>query len=590
MASKSHKSKKQKAAPLPRNYVAQLLHPQSVSETTWYALPWLLGLAFVLRAAVALSGDFVIHPDEIMQYMEQAHRLVFGSGVVYWEYFYGARSWLVPGTIAAVLWLCNLIGLSSPVYYIAVVKLFFCLLSLLVPWGMYMFSRRHWNENTARAALIIGVFWYELLGFAHKPLTEFIATSLLFLLLAFMPLANSTNWRKYALAGALGAFIIAIRFQYIPAVGLAMLAIFWVGSNKMRLAMIGGGVAVLALIAILETVTWGAPFHSYYVNAQMNLIVGGGRAGESSIVLFPLLLLLASGGLILAAAYSVFDNFRRRGFVLLLILMILLPHMLQHHREYRFIFAVIPLWLLLFADYIMLNAERHKKLIMLPKIALGLVSFVSIVGIFNLIPLQEKIYKGFSQETGRINFIRGQDKIFDVYRLLSKNESVRGVVDFTRPYFNSGGYYYLGWQVPFYDRYSWGNLAQGDIASHVSHIITDKKTDEGRITAVQGSEGRIIPSLQTDTGPVTLPTFAYNNTDNELAYWGKTGQKTSLANYKEIYSADNLTLWEITEPVPVREWKNYAIMAAFGLEEVMEIVLGDKAPLPPPQYGVEFVE
>ena len=57
-----------------------LLHPASPDERPWkYLLP-VLALAFVARAAIALSGDFVLHPDEIMQYLEPAHRLVFGNG------------------------------------------------------------------------------------------------------------------------------------------------------------------------------------------------------------------------------------------------------------------------------------------------------------------------------------------------------------------------------------------------------------------------------------------------------------------------------------------------------------------------------
>ena len=61
-------------------------------ERPWkYLLP-ILALAFAARATVALSGDFVMHPDEIMQYLEPAHRLAFGSGAVFWEYHYGARS------------------------------------------------------------------------------------------------------------------------------------------------------------------------------------------------------------------------------------------------------------------------------------------------------------------------------------------------------------------------------------------------------------------------------------------------------------------------------------------------------------------
>ena len=41
--------------------------------------------AFAARLAVGLANDGVLYPDEIMQYLEQAHRLVFGAGMVPWE-------------------------------------------------------------------------------------------------------------------------------------------------------------------------------------------------------------------------------------------------------------------------------------------------------------------------------------------------------------------------------------------------------------------------------------------------------------------------------------------------------------------------
>ena len=58
-----------------------LLHPVPTEERPWRLLPRILLLAFAARAAVALSGDFVLHPDEIMQYLEPAHWLAFGSGI-----------------------------------------------------------------------------------------------------------------------------------------------------------------------------------------------------------------------------------------------------------------------------------------------------------------------------------------------------------------------------------------------------------------------------------------------------------------------------------------------------------------------------
>ncbi|MDE0460094.1 MAG: hypothetical protein OXI15_22630 [Chromatiales bacterium] len=168
----------------PASQLERVLHPRAPESAPWRWLPLVLALAFAVRAGVALSGDFVLHPDEIMQYLEPAHRLVFGSGVTYWEYFYGARSWLVPGLVAAVLALFDALGLGEPRWYVAGVKLAFCAISLAIPAGMYFFARGHFGEATARAALVAGAFWYELAGFAHKPLTELVATAPLMALLA----------------------------------------------------------------------------------------------------------------------------------------------------------------------------------------------------------------------------------------------------------------------------------------------------------------------------------------------------------------------------------------------------------------------
>ena len=43
------------------------------------------------------------HPDEIYQTQEQAHRLVYGYGIVPWEFRDGVRSWILPGLLALEL-------------------------------------------------------------------------------------------------------------------------------------------------------------------------------------------------------------------------------------------------------------------------------------------------------------------------------------------------------------------------------------------------------------------------------------------------------------------------------------------------------
>src|SRR5690349_10899391 len=64
------------------------------SRTTWKMLPLVLALAFLVRAALGLTTQAIVHPDAIFQYLEQGHRLAFGNGIIPWEYVYGIRSWI----------------------------------------------------------------------------------------------------------------------------------------------------------------------------------------------------------------------------------------------------------------------------------------------------------------------------------------------------------------------------------------------------------------------------------------------------------------------------------------------------------------
>ena len=161
-------------------------HPQTPEGRIWkYFIP-LLVLAFVVRAALALYTDSILHVDEIFQYLEQGHRLAFGNGVVPWEHFYGVRPLMLPWLIAGTLLLCDVLSLGQPFWYIGAVKLLFCAISLLIPAGMYFFARRHFGETTGQISLLAGVFWYELAGFAHKPLAELVTTALLLAALAIM--------------------------------------------------------------------------------------------------------------------------------------------------------------------------------------------------------------------------------------------------------------------------------------------------------------------------------------------------------------------------------------------------------------------
>ena len=458
-----------------------LLHARVVDEPPWRLLPLVLALAFAVRAAVALAGDFVLHPDEIMQYLEPAHRLAFGSGVVYWEYFYGARSWLVPGAVAGVLALFDAVGLGQPRWYVDGVKLAFCALSLAVPAGMYVFARRHFSETAARLALLAGAFWYELAGFAHKPLTEFVAAAPLVGLLALCVHPAPDRTRVVAPSAALAVLAAAVRLQYAP-VALVLLAVLFLRTRR-KLLLAAAAAAALCAVGVFDALTWERGlFHSYVTNVRFNLILGEMRAGESPPYQFLLWLTVAGGGLSALTLAGALRAPRRYGLLLGLIALVLLSHSLQSHKEYRFVFAVIPLWLLIGADLVVrVRRWMSRRLAARPHAgrwttaaAAVLFAAVSSAGVLNALPAQERVYRAWSRESGVTGFVRGQDPIFAAYRHLARAPGVAAVWQVDRPYFNLPGYYYLHRSIPFYDAFTGGaiNGDLGTIAASVSHLVT----------------------------------------------------------------------------------------------------------------------
>ena len=448
------------------------LHLQAPGEPPWRLLPIVLAAALAIRAAVALAGDFVLHPDEIMQYLEPAHRLAFGNGVVYWEYFYGARSWLVPGAVAAALKLFALVGAAQPAGYIAGVKLGFCVLSLAIPAGMYFFARRHFGEPSARAALVAGACWYELAGFAHKPMTEFVATALLLALLALVARQAVDDGRSVWLSALVAVLASAVRVQYAP-LAFGMLAVLFIRTRK-RVQLVIAAAAFALAVGAFDAITWdGGLFHSYTTNVRFNLLWGEMRSGESPAYQYLEWLLLAGGGLSAIAAGAALLKPRRYGFLLLLAVLLLAMHSLQAHKEYRFVFAVIPIWLLIAAD-IWARFARHSG-VRMGALAASAFAAVSATGIAGALPGQDTVYKAWSRESGVVAFVANHDPVFAAYRYLASASGVKAVWQVDRAYLSLPGYYYLHHDVPFYDQGT--GLAMigtdaGAIRASVSHIVT----------------------------------------------------------------------------------------------------------------------
>ncbi len=521
---------------------ASWLHLQDPEGPPWKLLPWLLGGAFAVRAAVALAGDFVLHPDEIMQYLEPAHRLVFGNGITYWEFFYGARSWLVPGLVAGILAGFDSLGLGTPSGYVGGVKLAFCAISLLVPAGMYGFARRHFGEATARVALLAGVFWYELVGFAHKPLTEFVATALLLALLALCVRPSLERTRVvWGLAG-LAVLVAAVRMQYAPLAVLLLGVVFLRTPRKKTLAIAAAACALA--VGLFDGITWGGGlFHSYRSNFGFNLANNPAGAGPPGIQ-YLWWIGLASAGLGILSLAGALRSPRRYGFLLALVAVTLLLHALPAHKEYRFVFAVVPLWLLIGSDLVARWAARGGGMRRGAGLAGIAFAAISAAGILNALPGQERVYQA-STSLAEVRFLRGQDPIFAAYRHLAEAPGVQGVIQVDRTYYDSPGYYYLHRKVPFYDAVVGEDIIRemSRASAFVSHVVNGDP------------QARLLPGYRVEK------------------------------EFGEIR-----VLRRVAPGPEVRRWRHYApVIRGEGIESVLRRLHPD-APGMPPDWGIQFAD
>ena len=504
----------------------------TTGERWAYLWPLLLA-AFLARACIALWGDFVLHPDEIMQYLEPAHYAAFGNGVLYWEYLHGARSWLIPGAIAGVLKALHGLGLGQQAVYITAVKLLLCLLSLSVPWAMYRFTQVMADERAARLALVFGCFWYELAALAHKPFTEFVGTSIFMVALALSVGKEATEQREgrtLFVVGLLAALTGAVRLQYAPVALLLLL----LRSVSLRggglLCLWAGALVTTVLVGVLEWRTWGAPFHSYLINFFINLSIDTGRSGESSRWLLIGQLAAASGGVALLAFAAAVPKGRQQLLLLLISAMTLLLHLLPEHREYRFIHLLIPCWLMLLAAWITRLGGDHTAAARVRRWSAVAVLAFGIPALLNALPWQGLVYKSFSQEKPAY-YLRNQDPMFKAMSFLAAQDDVHGVLYRTRQhnaYFSTGGYYYLHHDVPFYTLHTWAALKKQRPLMRedalVSHIVTETSEQP-----VPGFERLLtVPGFARQPG---VPDFERQPSRSALAVWRRTDNTSAVPRW-----------------------------------------------------------
>jgi len=124
-------------------------------------------------------------------------------------------------------------------------------------------------------------------------------------------------------------------------------------------------------------------------------------------------------------------------------LAVLVIHTLIPHKEYRFIFLLIPLGLALIPSLLTqtLTSFGHRRPLMNQRIAMVIIGVVSILGIFDKLPFESSIY-------AQPPLMR--DPVLDYLVQLSSNPAVCSVYTPDRDWVFAGSYLFLHQYFPLY--------------------------------------------------------------------------------------------------------------------------------------------
>jgi GPI mannosyltransferase 3 len=212
--------------------------------------------------------------DEVFQTTEQAHRLVYGYGLVPWEFQLGMRSWLLPGVIAGLIELARLGG-DRPDVYLPTIAIAFAGLAAVPVICCFHWCRDRFGLAGALVAAAVLATAPELVYFGARALSEVVAAHLLLIAVFLLaPGGAAASRRRLLGAGMLLGLVCLLRVQLAPAVALIVLWPAAGGWRRRVSALLAGGFAALLLGAALDWATLGAPLASLWRPVLYNLYRG----------------------------------------------------------------------------------------------------------------------------------------------------------------------------------------------------------------------------------------------------------------------------------------------------------------------------
>jgi GPI mannosyltransferase 3 len=437
--------------------------PSDRSRIAW----WLVApfaLAPILLAVLQLGRW---HPDEVYQFLEPAWFRVHGYGIRAWEWQVGLRNWAVPLVFASFLELGRRVGIDHPLGYRALIALPQLLLHVAMLAATYRYvERRVGRRGIGGASLgfILVASFAPVLYLSGRTMGESLSAALLILASDALDGEDRPYWRGAA-GGALLGCATVVRYGSAAFVLGALLWIALRGRWRLLAAACFGGAGVAGGLGILDWLTWGKPFHSVLAYLDFNVFSGQAAqrfGAQPPTYYLPLLAVWVAPwawpGVAMAWKRERFVPLPAFASVAYLVALSATPH-----KEERFLYPALVLLALAGAPGVVwlvdgIRAVSWRALAIAAALASGALAWVVMPD------------------------VRGDQ--FRAQVNATRDPSVTGLLIVNEGRWGSGGYFYIGRNIPWYNC---------DFPQQALHIVAADR----RVNRVITFEDRAIPELQS---------------------------------------------------------------------------------------------
>lgn len=308
-------------------------------------LALVLAVGLAGRLWLSFTDDGIYWPDEIYQSLEPAHRLVFGYGLIAWEYGLGARTWLLPGLVAGILWISSAAGLDDPRSYLTVVRVVMSCIGVATAAASFVLARR---LGASRVFAACGAAVFACAGpivyFGPKALSENV--SALPVVLAFVCLLTPDGGVRSRVAGA-SFFGLATLLRLHNGIFPLALMLIWLVQRRWR-AVLETGAALLVWVVIFglfDRVTWGEWFQSAVLYFRFTFDMRGlPVTGDSPASYYAVMLVKSMPAAAIVLLVSALWGVRRAATLASVLAIFFLAHTLTPNKAYRYMLPALPLF------------------------------------------------------------------------------------------------------------------------------------------------------------------------------------------------------------------------------------------------------